>query len=144
MKQITPNSVTGKQIDRKLVRWLVRGQPPRYKAAIARKLSSGEWPYKLSVAEEDAKIVQTHARVVHRALGTPPNRKLSDGALDRLILRRGGRARLGQDRSVNQAVSLSRRVTTPGAAREWAALFFHREEVCHDRYPIRQAARRAQ
>jgi hypothetical protein len=65
----------------------LRGQPARIRASAAAKLASGTWPHVPSPAEA-ARIVETHARLVHRALGRQ-HKPLTDVEIDRLVERIG-------------------------------------------------------
>jgi hypothetical protein len=71
----------------KALRRMLRGQPAKIRGKVAAQIVTGEWPYQPSPAEA-ARIVETHARVVHAALGRHP-KPVSDAEIDRLVKRIG-------------------------------------------------------
>jgi histone H3/H4 len=90
MSEVTSSRPVVKQrlgVSRKMIRRLVRNESAQYKGWIAAKLVSGEWPYVPTPAEA-ARLLGTHARLVHKALGSTP-KPLTDAAIDRLIQRAG-------------------------------------------------------
>ena len=72
---------------RRELRRQLRGLSPQLRAIVGAKLATGAWEYRPSPAEA-AEIVQTHARLIHAALGRSP-KALTDAELDRLIERIG-------------------------------------------------------
>jgi hypothetical protein len=98
MSQLTPQTAVVKQLplSGKTIQWLVRNESAKYKGSIAAKLVTGQLPYHPTPAEA-ARIVGTHARVVHAALGhqqKPP----TDRQINRLI------ERIGRDRALADRV----------------------------------------
>jgi len=66
---------------------MVRGKPPRARAEIGARLVSGKLPFVPNPAQA-ARIVGTHARLIHEELGHQP-KQLTDRAIDRFVVRAG-------------------------------------------------------